>query len=265
MITSTKPLALGRTAAVYAWKDGWVIKLFVTDWPPDWVEYEARIARIVHASGLPVPVVGEVIQVDGRIGLEYERVDGISMLAQIASRPWRAMCLARLFAELHAEMHTRSMPDLPELHSRLKGKINDFSGLPEDLRQAAQQTLQCMPRGDRLCHGDFHPGNILMTAHGPVIIDWTDAARGNPMADVARTRLLVSTPPTEEMKAVALMIRLFQGAFFRTYMQHYFKLQPEGKDQLDLWQPVVNAARLREGIPGDSQRLIPQIRQALKK
>jgi uncharacterized protein (TIGR02172 family) len=264
MITDSKPLALGRTAAVYAWKEGWVLKLFVEGWPSDWVEYEARIARVVHASGLPVPAAGEVIEVEGRIGLVYERVDGVSMMSQIMSRPWQANRLARTLAELHAEMHTRHVPELPELHRRLEDKINDFDGLPGDCRQAAQQALQRLPKGDQLCHGDFHPGNILMTARGPVIIDWTDATQGNPLADVARTRLLVTTPPTGEKPPVAALIRFLQRSFYRTYLERYFELRPGGKEQLDLWQPIVEAARLREGIPGDSERLIPHIQQAFK-
>ncbi len=36
-----KPIALGRTAEVYAWQDNQVLKLYF-DWcPPDWIEYEA--------------------------------------------------------------------------------------------------------------------------------------------------------------------------------------------------------------------------------
>ena len=48
-----------------------------------------------------------------------------------------------------------------------------------------------MPDGDRLCHGDFHPMNILGEASQPVIIDWLDARRGDPAADVCRSYLLM--------------------------------------------------------------------------
>jgi len=44
------------------------------------IEKEARITRAVHASGLPVPAVGEIVCVNNRYGLVYERVNGISML-----------------------------------------------------------------------------------------------------------------------------------------------------------------------------------------
>ncbi len=42
----------------------------------------------------------------------------------------------------------------------------------------------------RLLHGDFHPNNILYTASGPVVIDWSFASSGDPLLDVARTLAL---------------------------------------------------------------------------
>jgi hypothetical protein len=42
------PIAEGRTAEIYLWDENHVLKLY-RDWcPPDWVEYEARIAGFVH-------------------------------------------------------------------------------------------------------------------------------------------------------------------------------------------------------------------------
>jgi aminoglycoside phosphotransferase (APT) family kinase protein len=54
-----------------------------------------------------------------------------------------------------------------------------------------------VPDGDRLCHGDFHPLNILGEASRPVIIDWPDASRGDPAADVCRSYLLMKLHAAE--------------------------------------------------------------------
>ena len=79
MTSLGKPIALGRTAEIYAWEEGQVLKLF-HDWlSANRVEYEAQISRAVHTSGLPVPAVGEVVEINGRLGLIYERVVGPSM------------------------------------------------------------------------------------------------------------------------------------------------------------------------------------------
>jgi len=75
----SRPLAYGRTAEIYAWQEGQVLKLFYDWFGLENIGYEARVARAVHASGLPVPAVGEIIGVNGRNGLVYQRVDGHSM------------------------------------------------------------------------------------------------------------------------------------------------------------------------------------------
>ncbi len=62
---------------------------------------------------------------------------------------------------------------------------------PTHVRQSVLTLLQTLPDTNQLCHNDFHPANILMDDQGPVIIDWMDAARADPLADVARTLILV--------------------------------------------------------------------------
>jgi hypothetical protein len=38
---------------------------------------------------------------------------------------------------------------------------------------------------DTLIHGDLHPGNIVATSDGYVVVDWSDTAVGNPFVDLA--------------------------------------------------------------------------------
>jgi hypothetical protein len=37
---------------------------------------------------------------------------------------------------------------------------------------------------DTLVHGDLHPGNIVLTPAGHIVVDWSDAAVGNPFVDL---------------------------------------------------------------------------------
>ena len=48
--------------------------------------------------------------------------------------------------------------------------------------------------GDRLVHLDLHPLNVIMSPRGPVVIDWANAARGDPLLDVALTYVLLTCP-----------------------------------------------------------------------
>ncbi len=96
----------GRMAEVFEWGDDQVLKLFRAWCRAEWPRQEAQVARTVHATGLAVPAVGDVIEVDGRWGIMYERVDGVSMLQCLTSKPWAVTRLARTLAELQAAMHS---------------------------------------------------------------------------------------------------------------------------------------------------------------
>lgn len=243
-----KPIARGNTADVYPWEPGYVLKLFHRFSAED-VAYELKVTRAVQASGVPAPAAGPAIVVDGRQGLVYERVDGSNMFVALQRKPWRLCRYARRLAELHAQVHQRSCSDeVPPQRRRLERKIAHAAALPEQVKAALLTQLATMPDGDRICHGDMHPGNVLMTAGGEVVIDWIDATRGNPLADVARTSiLLLGAAATRQIPhpLVKRVVRLFHWL----YLRRYFQLRPGGQEEYRRWLPIVAAARLSEGIP----------------
>jgi Ser/Thr protein kinase RdoA (MazF antagonist) len=257
MIRLSNPIAIGRTAEVYEWQDGQVLKLFY-DWVPKaQVDFEARIARVVHETGLPVPAVGDAIEMDGRQGLLYERVAGSTMLEQLRSRPWRVTDYARQLARLQSDMHAHSpVAALPKQHGRLRERIEQVAALPEGIRAALLRSLSELPAGEQLCHGDFHPGNVMLTAREPVIIDWIDVTLGNPLADVARTSiLLLGEAHNMATSAVArALIRLFH----RVYLNEYVRMSSIRETEYRAWLPIVAAARLSEGISEQEEWLLGQ-------
>jgi uncharacterized protein (TIGR02172 family) len=258
------PIARGFTAEIYAWHDGQVLKLFNEGISLDTVEHEAKVTRHIHATGLPVPAVGETLEIEGRFGLELERVDGVSMLDALIQRPWSLARLARQLAELQAETHKRQLPELPSMVERLARKINRAEKLPDNVRLAALKALEKLPEDDRLCHGDFHPGNILLTKRGPVIIDWLDATRGRPILDVARSSLLFGSGNIPSTLPRAWLIRIVQSNFYRIYRRRYFQLNPGDEKEMERWVPVVAAGRMNEGIYFDEDRLLALAQRLVK-
>lgn len=253
-------IARGRTADVYAWGDHEILKLFNEGFGADMIDHEARIARAAHASGVPTPPPGDVIDVDGRIGLLYARVSGVSMQQALMRRPWQALGWAKRLARLHAGMHARAFgAEFPEQRTVLRVKIERAAALPDDRRAAALGGLERMPDGDRICHGDMHPGNVQITPQGPVILDWADATRGNPLADVARTSVILRGMAGSP-SAGSAAVRLFVQVFHAVYLSHYFHLRPAGRDEYQRWLPLVAAARLSENIPGQEAWLLARAR-----
>lgn len=257
-------LASGRTAEVYAWDAGQVLKLFSPGFPLEEIEREAHIAGIVAAAGIGAPAVGPMVELGDRCGILYARVDGETMLAQLSRHPWRFGSLARTFGRLHAAMHEQQRPELPAQRLALLHAIEEAPHLAAPVRTAVIARLHSLPDGDAVCHGDYHPDNVLMAPAGPAIIDWLTASHGNPDADVARTVLMLREGTVLHVSAPQrALITLLRRAFLHRYLGSYRNLRPCPPAAIAAWMPVIAAARLREGLPGEAPRLLALAAQAM--
>jgi aminoglycoside phosphotransferase (APT) family kinase protein len=137
-------------------------------------------------------------------------------------------------------------------------KIETADDLPTELAEFALATLDTLPDGDRLCHGDFHPGNVLLSSGGPAVIDWTAAARGDPAADLARTRLLLRHGAVQEyMPALIRRVHAYgRGFFYRMYLRAYRGARPIDAELVDRWEIVRAADRVKEGIEVEQPALL---------
>jgi uncharacterized protein (TIGR02172 family) len=257
-ISPNKLIARGRTADVYEWDAGHVLKIFHDWFDMGNIKYEQRIARAVHASGVKSPVAGEIIQVDGHTGLIYERVAGESMARMCLRKPWKAFAYAKVLAQLHAQMHNCLFhADVPEQRSRIQSKINDAQALSVALKTRLLSAVAELPEGDRVCHGDLHPENVLISDQESTVIDWIDASRGNPLADVARTSvILLGAAESEEISNPFL--KIFVKTFHSLYRKQYFRLRPGGENEYRQWLPIVAGARLSENITEIESWLVKQ-------
>jgi aminoglycoside phosphotransferase (APT) family kinase protein len=188
MATHGEPLARGRDGAVYDAGPGLVVR---RTFDGRSIEAEARIMRHVAEHGYPVPAVHEVRA--GGTEIVMDRVDGPSMMDAMMRRPWTMPALIRVLVDLHERLH----------------------------RIPAPEWLPPLDDGPAVLHLDLHPMNVLMAERGPVVIDWTNAARGEPLADVANTCVLLTCPEFPAPKVVqvlaepvrAELARRFSGPF----------------------------------------------------
>jgi uncharacterized protein (TIGR02172 family) len=273
LIDLSQPIAYGRTAEIYAWHPGQILKLFYNWFGLENIEHEARVSRAIHASGLPTPAVGEIIRVNERFGLEYERLYGESLFKIIQRKPWK-FHYARRWAELQAAVHATTIQTvLPSQKQILERNIKRAGALPTYLRSKVLTALEAMPDGEQLCHGDFWPGNILMTEKGEIIIDWIHASRGNPLADLARTtNLILGYTRTSQIRRPFLsysssktssiknsLLQILCRIFYPVFLNYYFELCPGNRDEYQRWLPIVAAARLSDNIPELEKMLVAQV------
>lgn len=261
-------ISKGRMADVYAWESGKILKLNQAVYPAIVAEKEFDAAKTAQAAGLPVPAVYEIVERGGRFGIIFEKVTGGSLVDQIKAKPLSFAYGARHLADLHARIHECQLPlGLESQKGYLQKAIEAAQSITDAERKAVLNYLQQLPEGDRLCHGDFHPDNILLSDRGPLIIDWLTGTRGDPAADVCRTLIILETsflPPQ-----TPLYFRMFH-AISRSwlnsiYLNRYLKLNPSVVGQIDRWRLPLLAARIREveAYPHEKSIILAKMRKLL--
>ena len=251
-------LATGRTAEVFAWGDDRVVKVLRPGFPDELGEAEARAAGLADRAGIGAAAFFGPTRVEGRFGLVYERVDGDSMMAHLVARSWLVGRLAAVLGRLHAGMHEVFGETLPPFRD---GFVAVVKRAAKYVGAAATSTalarVEALPDGSSLCHGDFHPGNVMMSASGPRVIDWIDASCGPPAADVARTLFLLRDGhlPRELPLARRLRIKLLRRRFVAGYLAAYGRLRPLDLDEVEAWRLPILVARLDEDIDEERDHL----------
>lgn len=234
-----KKLGKGRTAEAFLTEDGRVLKLFYAGYPKDSVEKELRNAGMVDALGIPAPRCYGRAEVDGRVGIVYERAAGESLLAYLLRTGDEEGC-ARIMARLQRQMLACELPqEAVDKREALRKALEENARLPEKDRTEALERLRGLPDGNALCHGDFHPDNVMVDGEKAMVIDWMNLNRGDPIGDVAMTWYLLACSPlppdVQEMQGFAQM----RGRL----ADEYLKEMGVEKARIEDWLPVIRASR----------------------
>jgi len=238
----------GRTSNVYEYGSDSVIKVPHDDVPAEWPHFEAALTQAVATMNVPAPRVHDVVTLQGRNAVVFERVGGLSMWQQMVERPDQAPTLARELAAIQKTLLSAGIPaGLPELVDRMKRKIGLAPALTVEERAEALSLTDELPRGAALLHGDLHPGNVLMGQDGPVVIDWFDATIGHPVADILRSSILMQPSNRGEPRHLPGASANLLGAVHASYLGEFHAELLLAEEDLASWQAVVAAARMAEG------------------
>ncbi len=221
------------------------------------LERDTRLQEWVAEHGYPAPSVLELV-LPGEL-FEYPvqvmtRVPGATMAAAMTTAPWRLRRYARQLAASQAALHRVPVPgwatssewSVAEARLRLVRRLaadDPPPGLAEALERA-ERLLPLLATGcpvDSLavCHGDFHPANLLVSGRQVRVIDWTDAGIGDRHADIARTawvfRLAAVAAPR---RAQRFLLGALGPLLVSAYLAAYQRELPIDPERLSLWLPL---------------------------
>lgn len=238
-------VARGSRSTVHRYGRGAVVKVPHADTPAGWVAYEARYTKAVRAAGAPVPRLLAIEDLDGRPVSVWEHVDGPSLWQRIVDRPAQAEAAGTALAALHRRLMALPAPvALPRQADRLRAKVRLAAGAVDPGLTAVLDLVPQRPGPACLCHGDLHPSNVLLSAEGPVVVDWFDASCGDAVVDVARSELLLHGAPAHLPGADPDVLAGVRGGYLAALDD-----LPGLAERLPALRAVNAAARIAEGVP----------------
>ena len=258
-------VGIGRGSEVFEWGGDAVIKL-LSEGSPERIEFEASAQRAAWDAGLRVPRVREVLMVGSLHGLVMDRIAGADGLTEAQAHPWRLWSIGRNLGRLHHQLNSVSAPAiLPRITDMIRDSL-DSTRIPEAARGRVRELFATLPEGDSLCHFDFHPGNVIESPDGPVIIDLASACIGEATADYARTLMLfdVGTPAGDLSLKERALIKFGRGAMLAAYRSGYKAAGPLDEGLARRWLPVIVALRLAEDLPEERVALLRLLSRSLR-
>lgn len=214
------------------YKEGeFVIKVFDETFPKSDILNEALNQARVEETGLPIPKIHDVMKLDdGRWAIVQDYIAGPTLQELMDKNPDKTDEYLDRFVDIQLNMHGKKAPLLNKLKDKMDRKINETT-LDATARYELHMRLGGMPKHTKLCHGDFNPSNIIITADGtPYIIDWAHATQGNAAADAARTYLLFYLQGKNEIGD--------------KYLKLFCKKTDTAIQYVQKWIPIVAASRL---------------------
>lgn len=225
--------------------------------PSDWLAEELRLTDLAAAAGAPTPGRRRLATVDGRWALVQSYVAGPTMADELAAQPGCAVELGVELAGVQAALAALAPSiALPAQRDRLVSKVHTAARRHgDDLLRA----LELLPNDDQplvLCHGDLHPGNVIRSSEGDVLVDWFDASRGTIAGEIARTTIMLRAGPRAHDGRL--------GAAFDVLADSYRGAAGQrsgvSDDVLGDWETVQLVARLAEGFGASD---LPELRRRL--
>ena len=260
-----RKLGEGRTANVFVWEEdpSQVVKLFAAD-KKYFGLWEAEIHKRLTEFDLPIPEMMGTVEVGEETGVLFARVEGTHLRELLLADGAEVDVLLQKMAGIQREVCQPVLVDetLPVLKEVCRQRIIETEELSREEKRWLYEKIDALPNERHLCHGDFHPDNILVSEDGEwFVIDWLTACLGSLEADVARTIVtmqygLLHDGDEEETKQL--------WAHFETYWKTVKDLGAFDEEVYEAWLPILMGARLREQNSALAQeRLLADLRERM--
>jgi tRNA A-37 threonylcarbamoyl transferase component Bud32 len=240
MILGT-PIAVGNTAKIYL-NGNRIVKVFNDYLPETESSKEADKQKYAYSCGLSVPKILDVTKIEGKQAIIMEYIKGRTIGELLSENMEQAEYFMNISVDIQQKIHMVAAESIEPMTEKLNLQIESANNLENRHKSALIQKMDKMKFENRLCHGDYHLFNLIMSDNNVTIIDWVDSSAGDIRADVYRTYLLYSQ---------------FSKELAEMYLRLYCEKSGLLRDEVFQWAPIIAGARLSEIVMSEkSERLI---------
>lgn len=207
-------IAEGNTAEIFEVEEKKILKLFKMGYSKGTVHHEYDNHCMVSKAVQNIPKLFEFIEENERFGFIMEKVQGESLASMMQNDDSFDEAM-ETFTILHKNWLMQTM-DGPIPYSEWMLHCCHERSLDGELADK----IKCLPSGSNLCHGDFHPYNIIITPEkSAVIIDFANICKAPKEYDIARTYFLLKEA-VKEKPIAELYLQKMQVEYkdIRTYI-----------------------------------------------
>ena len=213
-------------------KDEISYKLFDKSFEKSEIYYEAMLHSLAEASGLPVPKLRGIEEIDERVAILTDYIDGKTILQLIEEEPNKLDYYIDLFTSVHIAVLSKTIGDVKKLKHKLMKEIASAPIISDAKKYELQMKLTSMNEHNKFCHGNLNLDNVMLDTHGDIyVLDWVAATRGNASADAASTYLNLT---------------LASGEVAGKYLRCYSEKTGTPIEYINDWLPIMAAAGLNK-------------------
>lgn len=277
-MTLGRKLGEGGTSEVFEWEGSTnkIIKLAKPNATLSDLQRELKNNQIVWESGISVPEAFEIVQVNNRPGIIFERVYGETikerLFTQLAKKidkgePILDLVDVRNIARLLSKLHQLTHPEMPQQREYLTRQILRVNYLSEIEKQSVIDHLAHLPVNNKICHGDPNPNNVILKDGELVLIDWNDASIGSPEADIAEFIVMIkfAVLPPNTPKQIVHNFDSNREIIIRVFMDEYTVHTGMNCNDMEPWIVPIAARKLSADAISEKEKqlLVNEIRKRL--
>ena len=263
-----KLIGSGKTSDVFEYGE-YVLKLYKEFMDEGSIEMEYYFSKLAFNNNIKTPEPKSIIYEQNKKGIIFQKINGKALLKINIGNPLRIKKLLKIFVKLQFEIHKIKLNNSEyTFKDYLNKSIEKSHFMNNDDKAYIHKYIRKLPEGNNLCHGDFHPENVLLEKNEYYVIDWMTGMQGNIAADAARTEMIIQNAeiPGNIPYIIKRIMQIFQKKLSQIYIKEYCKISGMKKVEIEKWKLPLYVARLDENNSKEEEnRLLRYIENEMKK